>query len=170
MREYKNIVLQLAVRLLIAAPFFLVGISGITSILSPFVILTGALIIARPLARLLAEPWGNLFYPDKQFDRPQPIYGIPEARRKEGHYEEALAGFRKIAAEYPDETQAWIEMLDLAVTGLNDGARALAIFQEGMAALQKPEQREQLAAMYATITSRLKARTPPAPHPLHLPQ
>lgn len=167
MKDYQVILIRFALRLLIAVPFFWVGGTGLAFVASPFFILAGALIVAAPLARLLAEPLGHLLFPGKHYDRPQPIYGIPLARKKEGRYEEALAGFRKIASDYPDEVQAWVEMVDVAVTSLNDGQRALAIFQEGMQALRKPEQRQQLERMYAAISSRLKPDAPPQRHPLH---
>ena len=163
MNPYTLILLKLALRCLLAAPFFYLGIGGkalmagpLAALASPFFVLAGAIIVAAPLARLLAEPLGGLLFPNTRYDRPQPIYGIPLARKKEGRYEEAVAGFRAIAAEYPDEVQAWIEMIDVAVTGLEDGARAQAIFQEGMQALRQPEQRQRLAEMYAAIISRLK--------------
>ena len=148
--------LRLAVRLVIAAPFFYIGISGRASFFSAFFSLSGALIVAAPLARLLAEPLGNILFPNKHFDRPPPVYGIPLARRHEGRYAEALDGFRKIAHDYPGEVQAWIEMVDVAITGLHDGERARRIFEEGMTALKGPEQRQHLAKMYAAIKSRLK--------------
>jgi len=166
MNEYKPILGRLLVRLLIAVPFFvagkwIAGMGSFASAASPFLLLAGALIVAAPLARLLAEPLGNLLFPGKRFDRPQPIYGIPLARKHEGHYEEALDGFRKIACDYPDEVQAWIEMVDVAITGLHDGERAQQIFEEGMATLKGTEQRQHLAKMYVAIKSRLQPDRPP---------
>ena len=164
MSEYKSILRKLALRCLLAAPFFYLGIGGkallggpLVAVATPFLVLAGAIIVAAPLARLLAEPLGGLFFPDKHYARPQPIYGIPLARKKEGRYEEALEGFRTITTQYPDEAQAWIEMIDVAVTGLKDGDGARAIFEEGMQALRQPEQRQRLAEMYAAIMSRLKS-------------
>lgn len=62
-----------------------------------------AVIIAPYLASLLAKPMGRLFYSGEQFDRPQPMYSIPEGKRKSGDYQEAFDGFQKIANEYPQE-------------------------------------------------------------------
>lgn len=118
--------------------------------------LVGSTLVARPIARLIAEPAGNLFYPDARFDRPQPMYGIPESQRKKGIYEEAMAGFEKIAAEYPDEIRPYIEMIDIAIVELKDTERANAIYCRGIAVLKRGEDKEVLARMYRAIRSRLK--------------
>ena len=169
MNEYEPILGSLLVRLLIASPFFAIGLTGAAFIASPFFTLTGAIIIAFPLARLFAEPLGSLFFPNKHYDRPQPIYSIPLARKQEGRYEEALAGFLQIAYAWPEQVQAWIEMVDVAITGLNDGPRAEKIFQQGMAALRDDAARQRLAEMYVAIKSQLKPAHPPVCTPLPLP-
>jgi len=169
MNEYKPILGELLVRLLIALPFFFIGIGGYAFIASPFFTLAGAIIIAFPLARLLAEPLGTLFFPNKHYDRPQPVYSIPLARKQEGRYEEALTGFLEIAYGWPEQVQAWIEMIDVAITGLNDGARAEQLYQQGMAALQDEVARQRLAEMYVAIKSQLKPTQPPVRAPLPLP-
>ena len=169
MKEYKPILGSLLLRLLLAAPFFALGLTGTADIASPFVLLIGALIIAGPLTRLIAEPVGSLFYPNAHYDRPQPVYSIPLARKQEGRYAEALDGFLQIALAWPEQTQAWIEMLDIAITKLNDGARAEQIFQQGLAALRDEAERQCLTKMYTAIRSRLQPDEPPAPALLHLP-
>ncbi len=169
MNDYKPILGHLLVRLLIASPFFAIGLTGAAFVASPFFTLAGAIIVAKPLARLLAEPFGSLFFPNKHYDRPQPIYGIPLARKQEGHYEEALAGFLEIAHGWPDQVQAWIEMLDVAINCLHDGARAESIFQQGMAALQDDAARQRLAEMYVALKSQLPPAQPPVRAPLPLP-
>lgn len=168
MDESREIKRRLLVRVLIALPFFIIGIGGLAFIASPFFVLAGALIVAQPIAQLWAQPLGNLFFPNSHYDRPQPVYSIPLARKQEGRYEEALEGFLKIALGWPGQTQAWIEMIDVAITGLNDGARAESIFRQGMAALQDEAARQRLAEMYMAIKSRLKPEHPPVQTPLHL--
>ena len=169
MNEYKPILRNLLLRLLLASPFFYVGLTGAAFVASPFFTLAGAIIIAFPLARLCAEPLGSLFFPNKHFDRPQPIYSIPLARKQEGRYEEALAGFLQIAQGWPDQVQAWIEMIDIAINCLHDGARAESIFQQGMAALQDDAARQRLAEMYVALKSQLPPDHPPVRAPLPLP-
>lgn len=114
-------------------------------------IVMAAIVVAAPLARLIAEPTGNLFYPAKRRSRPLPMYSIPQAKRKQGHYEEAIAGFEQIAADYPGEVKPYIEMVDIAIMDLKDPDRAKAIFQRGVATLKKHEDQETLARMYRAI-------------------
>jgi hypothetical protein len=167
--EYKPILWRLLWRFLIALPFFVIGIGGLAFIASPFFTLTGALIVGWPLAQLFAEPLGALFFPNKHYDQPQPIYSIPLARKQEGRYEEALTGFLEIAHGWPDQSQAWVEMLDVAITGLNDRARAEKIFQQGMAELKDEVARQYLAEMYMALKDRLKPAEPPVRAPMPIP-
>ena len=173
MSEYREIGKQIGWRALFALPFiaivilggralpsrgdmdFNIGYSVCVILMCVGCIFISALIMARPLLRLFAEPWGSLFYPVEHFDKPQPMYGIPEARRKEGKYEEAIAGFEKIAAEDPQELRAYISMMDVAVLNLKDTARAEAMLQNGLAALAQRENREQLISAFQNISSRL---------------
>ena len=128
--------------------------------------LVAAILLSGPAARLLAEPMGSLFWPRRYSDRPQPMYGIPQARRAKGQLEEALAEYEKIAAAHPDEVRPWLDMIDLAIHDLHDAARAQALFERGVAALKNPDDRDLLAKTYAEIRTRLDVR-PPRP-PLHL--
>lgn len=121
-------------------------------------VVAGAVIMAPPIARLIAEPSGNLFYPGKRLDRPQPVYGIPQAKRARGFYEEAMAGFEKIAEEYPDEVKPYVEMIDIAIRDLKDPDRANAIYRRGVSRLRKDEDKEVLARMHGAIRTRLNAR------------
>ncbi len=119
------------------------------------IIITGAIILAFPIARLLAEPVGSLFYPGKRLSRPVPMYSIPQSKRKSGLYEEAMSGFEQIAADYPTEVQPYIEMIDIAVMDLKDPDRANEIYRRGVSVLKKQQDRESLATMYSAIRSRL---------------
>ena len=64
--------------------------------------LVAAIFLAGPLAQLLAEPVGELLWPKRYYDKPQPLYGIPQAKRRKGLPEEAIAEYEKIAAAHPD--------------------------------------------------------------------
>jgi hypothetical protein len=69
-----------------------------------------------------------------------------------------MAGFEKIAQDFPDEVQPYIEMIDIAIVNLGDAGRANRIFQRGVSALKKDEDKEALASMYSAIRTRLNAR------------
>ena len=118
----------------------------------------GAVIVAAPLAELIAEPAGNLFWPSARYDRPQPAYSIPQSKRARGLYEEAMAGFEEIAGEHPQEVQPYVEMIDIAIVNLHGPERAKAILQRGFFILKKDEDREALVRMYCAITTRLNSR------------
>ncbi len=172
MGEYRNITVSLLKRGIPAAVCFFVGhfafkgaaaSEGHTdafplAMIGCGVVLLGAILIARPLARLLAEPSGQLFWPDERYRHPLPMYSIPESKRAKGLYEEAIAGFDEIAKKYPDEVRPYIEMIDIAIVHLKDEARANAICLHGLSVLQKDEDKKILQHMHAAIHSRLKAQ------------
>jgi len=118
-------------------------------------ILLASIIVARPLAQFVCYKVGTLFFSDARFDRPQPIYSIPEARRREGRYEEAIDGFERIAAEDPQQARAYAAMIDIAIVDLKDVERAEAILREGLSALSRREDRERLLNCFANSRSML---------------
>ena len=121
--------------------------------------LVAALFLAGPIARIVAEPLGSLLWPKRYYDKPQPMYGIPESRRIRGLPEEALAEYEKIAAAHPGEVRPWLDMIDIALTDLHDPERANALFQRGLAALSAPDAKDHLARVYAALRDR------PGPRP-----
>ncbi|NQU38559.1 MAG: hypothetical protein HQ523_01250 [Lentisphaerae bacterium] len=120
-----------------------------------------AIVIAPPIARLLAEPSGSLFYPRIPATRVQPMYSIPQANRKKGLTQESFDGFNTIAEEHPQDIEAYIEMMDIAMRDMKNAALAASIFQHGMATLKDEKARASLTTMYKAISSRGKA--PPSP-------
>lgn len=169
MSDYRYIFISLLKRSIIALPLFAVGMSlllragDVLNVISSVLfgcaaLILGAIIVAFPLARLFAEPSGNLFCPGRRFDRPQPMYGIPQSKKAKGLYEEAIAGFEKIAEEYPEEVQPYVEIIDIAIVKLKEPERANATYQRGMSVLKKDEDKEALARMYSAIRTRLNAK------------
>ena len=158
MNERQHAWLSLMAHTLLAVPCFAFGGYQLTAayhdlgavrplLLGMGLLLAGSVLIARPVARLLARPWGALYFPDEPYARPPPRYSIAEARVKEGRYAEALAMYEKIAADYPDEIKPHLAMLELAVRRLHDPVRATAIYHRSRAALRQPAQRAVLARM-----------------------
>lgn len=169
--EYKDICMSLLKRSLLAVPFFTLSFfllfrDNRCDLLQGFAmgllgcagIIAGATIVAFPLVRLIAEPSGSLFWPSEHFDRPQPMYSIPQSKRAKGLYEEALAGFEKIAEDYPEELQPYVEMIDIAIVNLMDPDRANRIYQKGLSTLKREEAKEALTRMFNAIRTRLHAR------------
>jgi hypothetical protein len=161
MTNYPEILKSLALRSLIALPFVLLGLTGelsFASVLSPMLLVAGAIIVAGPLARLIAEPAGCLFYPGEHASQPAPMYSIPESKRASGLYEEAISGFEQIAQDYPQEKKPYIEMIEIAICNLKDPKRANEIYRQGIAVLETDEDKESLAKMYSAIRTRLNTK------------
>ena len=172
MNNYREILVSLLIRSAVATPFLASGLvilsraGGSDSALQGYAVglfgcasvILGAVILAFPLARLIAEPAGSLFYPIKRSSKPAPMYGIPQSKRAKGLYEEAMAGFEKISEDYPNELQPFIEMIDISIVNLKDPERANAIYRRGVSVLKKREDKEALARMYSAIRSRLNAK------------
>ncbi len=171
--ELKALLFSLLWRLLPAAILFLVGTSVLLAAgpAGAFIgfgfYLIAAILLAFPLATLLANAWNNLIWSRSYYDRPQPMYGIPQSRRAKGLPEEALAEYEKIAAAYPNEVRPWLDMVAIAIEDLKDLNRARDIFERGIAVLKNPDDRGLLAQTYSEIRTRLDPRPPRPPLPLH---
>lgn len=165
MGEYRHILRRLGGRFVMALPvliagvYFLITSEAFGPLLSlPFFLIVGVL-IGPTLCELLAEPWCGFFYPVKRFDRPQPMYGQPAAKRARGLYEEAMADYEKIAAAYPEEIQPYLSMIEIAVVELKDPERARVLLSRGLAAFPAESNRAALRQVYYANLTRL------APHP-----
>jgi hypothetical protein len=107
------------------------------------------------MPRLFEEATETLFHPSSGFDRPPPMYGIPESKRKSGLYEEAMAGYGKIAEQYPGEVRPYLAMMEIAIVDLKDPERGSAVYEKGMSAITTPEDQETLSSFYIAHCSRL---------------
>lgn len=114
----------------------------------------GAIIVAFPLARLVAEPSGSLFYPSGKFDRPQPLYSVGDAKRMKGLYQEAFDHFAGISAEFPQELKPYVEMMGIAIVDLKNVELAEQVFRKGLSGLTREEDLKALHAMHKAIVSR----------------
>ena len=165
--EFKALLFPLLWRLLPAGALFLLG----TAILLAYgpvggflgfgLYLIASIILAFPLATLLAAAWGNLFWSISYFDKPQPMYGIPQSRRVKGLPEEALAEYEKILAQFPGEIRPHFDMIEIALLDLRDPAHAL--YLRALDRLKKPEDKAALETIYSETLTRLD------PKPVHPP-
>ncbi|NQT92915.1 MAG: hypothetical protein HQ559_09150 [Lentisphaerae bacterium] len=164
MSEYAPLFVKLGIRLLFALPCFGMAVYAFRwaptplhalAYIVPFVV-GGGLIVAPAIGEILAEPLRSLFYPGTRASRPGPVYSIPQSKRANGLYEEAMRGFEQIAANYPDDVKPYVEMIDMAVVNLRDGERAKMIFYRGLAELQKDEDKATLKQMYEATITRLQ--------------
>ena len=171
MNEYKAIRKSLWRQCLISLPFFLAAFALFSgarggSALGPLLVasaclITGAIIVAIPVARLLAQPATGLFFPNDHFDKPQPIYGIPRTRRGKGLFEEAITEYEKLVEEYPEEIEAWIEMMEVAAIDLRDAARADEILEQAVEECAEESERGRLKEARERMRDRVRAESPP---------
>ena len=70
--------------------------------------LLACIILAFPLASVLAAPFGTFFLPGDRYLRPLPMYSVPESLRKQDRIPEAMAKYREIAEKYPKEVKPWV--------------------------------------------------------------
>lgn len=165
--ELKTLLLSLFFRFLLASVVFLLGLAILLAsgpagaFMGFFLFLVASILLAFPLAGLGATLWNHMIWPKSYYNKPQPMYGIPQSRRAKGQLEEALAEYEKIAAAFPDEVRPWFEMIDLAIHDLKDAERARSIFERGIARLKNADDKDLLAGAYAEIRTRLDV---PPPH------
>ena len=127
----------------------------------------GAICLAFPLAELGALLGERLFWSKSYYDKPQPMYGIPQARRAKGRFGEALAEYETILAAHPGEVRPHLDMVEIALLDLRDPELAHALYERGRERLKNPADKEALARVYAETLTRLDPK-PAAPH-LELP-
>ncbi len=121
----------------------------------------GAIIIAEPIAALVAEPSGSLFFP-RHAARVEPVYSLAEAKRKRGQYVEALDEYERIAAQFPAAVHPYIAMMEIAAADLHDGERAEAIARRGLSMLRDEASRQELLRAHRTIKTKSPAAPPEA--------
>ena len=92
MDDYQEILKSLVFRGLFGVPSLILGVwmLFVSNPMGCFFIIIAAVILAKPLARLVAEPSGSLFYPRERFSRPLPIYGIPASKRAQKLYQRGI--------------------------------------------------------------------------------
>ncbi|MBM3835899.1 MAG: tetratricopeptide repeat protein [Verrucomicrobia bacterium] len=91
---------------------------------------------APNIATLLASPLTSAIDGGSQEIDPRPFYSIAEAKRKRGHYMEAIAEVRRQLERFPEDFTGWMMLADIHAENLNDlagasGAVETLLAQEG---------------------------------------
>jgi hypothetical protein len=167
MTRYRDIILRVAVRVMPAGILLIIGAwmakrttgdpvhdTGVALIGFLFIIAAVAM-VAIPLVRQVGDPMSSLFYPTSHSDKPPPMYSIPESKRKNGLFEEAMAAYEKILEQHPDEVRPFLAMMEIAIVDLRDPERGSRIYDRGMSAIAKPEDQEALSQFYLAHCSRV---------------
>jgi len=80
--------------------------------------ITAILLIAPETAFRLAEwcsrPFTNILFPSEEFRKPPLSYLLARKYNTELRFDEAIEQYQKIILHYPDETAAYVELLELA--------------------------------------------------------
>lgn len=159
MQQYREILVSLAWRALFAAPFF-VAAGFLIRLPFPFsvsftgAVLIGCIILAFPAARLASQALFQFLYPAEHFDRPPPVYGIPESKVAKGLYEEAMTLYERIAEQYPEEIKPYLDMLEIAAKHLQDRQRTIQIYNRAIAHFPDPQTHALLKEAYDAQISR----------------
>lgn len=112
-----------------------------------------AIIVARPIAALVAEPTGSLFFPRARA-RPEPGYSLADTQRKREHFERAMAEYEHIVAAFPGELRAHIAMIEIALVNLRDADRARTCVTRSLAVVPDEPMRMELLRVYRALSSR----------------
>jgi len=144
--------IDLVIRLAVAAPLALAGIATMVAGLhAGGLAAAGAMLLAAACfigAGIMLAPWvaarigaaaGGVFFPDRHFDRPQPVFSLAEGKRAQGKPREALAEYERVLLDHPQEVRCYIAMMDTAVRDLHDPALAEGYYRRGHDALAAPE-------------------------------
>ena len=151
-RWYEDPKLDLMVRLAVAIPLLLAGLmimvaglraGGMTAAFSlPLAVacFVGAGVMIAPwVAQRFGNLAGGLFFPERQFDRPQPVFSIAAGKRAQGQPREALAEYERVLLEHPQESHCYVSMMDIAARDLRDPILADGYYRRGAAQLTDAE-------------------------------
>lgn len=69
---------------------------------------------ALKLAELCSRPVTNILFPSERFSKPPLSYQIARRHRSMQRLEEALVEYQSIIENYPEERDAYLELLDVA--------------------------------------------------------
>ena len=158
MIEFRKTVIRLLIRFIIAglatwygrylivtAETGVIDVSRLFAAMLCFVV--AALVVAPQLLGFVADVTGGVI--GGSFGgKSRPYYRLAADRRARGRFAEALAELEKIVAEYPQEVDAYLEMLAIAMSDLNDFEQARGICLRGKKALSSREDRELVASAY----------------------
>lgn len=88
-----------------------------------------AAIWRRNIAMIIARPFGNLYDGGDEEIDPQAFYSAPIAKRKRGHYAEAIADIREQLAKFPTDFTGQMLLAEIQAENLNDLPTAAVTIQ-----------------------------------------
>ncbi|MGA1128524.1 MAG: hypothetical protein ACO3XN_00470 [Chthoniobacterales bacterium] len=132
---------------------------GMLSILAAHgVLVVAAILLAKPLAGFIGAWLGTLFMPGERFDKPPPMYSIPEGRLTAEDYPGALEAFAELAAGHPEEITPHLRMMEIWLRFYRDPDSARTIRDNALLSIKGKKNR----ANFAAAASLLLGETPGA--------
>lgn len=92
-----------------------------------------AIIWRKDIAMIVARPFGNLYDGGDEEPDPQAFYSSAEAKRKRGHYDEAVADICKQLAKFPTDFTGQMLLAEIQAENLNDLPAATLTIQRLLA-------------------------------------
>ena len=105
-------------------------------------LIVAAILLAKPLAGFVGDWLGTLFMPGERFDRPPPMYSIPEGRLAKEDYAGALEAFAELAAEHPEEIAPHLRMMEVWLRVYKDADSARTIRDNALQSIKGKKNRE----------------------------
>ena len=125
-------------------------------LLSYAALVSGAILLAKPIAGLIGDLLTNLILPGERHSRPQPAYSIPEARMASGDHAGALEAYAALAAEHPEEIAPHLRMMEIWLRIYRDPAAAATIRDNALLSIRGKKNRRK----FATAAGVLLGETP----------
>lgn len=113
-----SLCLAACVKLMLDA-FKIAGIGAAGHLIGAFMLLIGSIILIAPetvvrIAEWCSRPITDLLFPSEQLDKPPLNYRLARHYAETRRLEEAVTEYAKIIEHYPEETDAYVELLTVA--------------------------------------------------------
>ncbi len=94
-------------------------LSAALPVIESMLLLVTAVLLVAPdtafkLAEWIAKPFADLFYPSDEFEKPPLSYLLARRYSQERRVDAAVQEYEKILFYYPDERDAYMEVIELA--------------------------------------------------------
>ena len=130
---------------------------GMLSILAAHAaLIVAAILLAKPLAGFVGDWLGTLFMPGERFDKPPPMYSIPEGRLAREDYAGALEAFAELAAAHPEEIAPHLRMMEIWLRVYKDADSAQTVRDNALLSIKGKKNREK----FDTASRLLLGETP----------
>jgi hypothetical protein len=110
----------------------------------------GAMFMARSIINIIIQPFMGMLFPDETYVPPA-LYSLPEMYLRQDRAADAAAEYEKILKHHPDEANAHIFLIEVALTRLKDPHRAEKTHRHGMRKIKDETQRKLMTDWYEAL-------------------